>query len=470
MESKSLYRYKNVIQKPEVMIFKRFTFLVIVRIILLLTTVIILSLIFGDKRLFFNQIILGSILIIQVTELIHFVNYTNRELAKFFYAVRHSDFSITFKGSTLGKSFGELHDSMRGIIEAYKQVKIEKEAQFHFLQLLVNQLHVGIIALDSNENITLINPTAEKILGFPGLKNWKILHRQHLPLAKEIDHLGDVGKKLVEVKSTFGTQFLSVDVRTLIILDNALKLITLQDINSEIEQKEIDAWHKLIRILTHEIMNSVTPISSLTETMQSLLKSKDGNEKSLDQLKQETISDIIFSLNTIQKRSDGLLHFVENYRKLTKVPRPNIEKMNIELFLLSMEKLMQKELARKNISIQISASENIEIDLDPMLMEQVLINLITNGIHALEGKSSPKIELKSYIKDESAVIEVSDNGKGIAPKELSEIFIPFFSTKKDGSGIGLSLSKQIMSMHGGSIKVLSEVNSGTSFFLHFPHK
>jgi two-component system, NtrC family, nitrogen regulation sensor histidine kinase NtrY len=300
------------------------------------------------------------------------------------------------------------------------------------------------------------------------LKNWKLL-KQHNPyFTKEIESLGSHGKKLLEIRSSYETHFLSVDVRTLIILDKPLKLITLQDINSEIEQKEIEAWHKLIRILTHEIMNSVTPISSLTETMQSLLKDRSGNEKQLQDIRQETISDISFSLNTIQKRSDGLLHFVENYRKLTKVPKPHLEKTDVKIFFEAVEKLMSHELTRKKIAIKIEVPAPMEIDLDPALMEQVLINLITNSIYALDGVRDPRIELKSYQKDKQIVIEVGDNGKGIPAKELGEIFIPFFTTKKEGSGIGLSLSKQIMSLHGGSIRVHSEVNAGTSFFLYFP--
>lgn len=452
------------------MIYKRFTFLIIFRIVLLLTTVIILSIIFGDKRLFFNQIILSLILILQVAELIRFVNHTNRELSKFFYAIRHSDFSITFKQSIRGQSFKDLHGSMTDIIQAYKQVKIEKEAQFHFLQMLVNQLRIGIIAMEDDDHITLINPTAEELLGIEGLRNWKLLEVRNPAFTKEIEHLGSNGKKLVELKMRDETRFLAVDVHTLILLDKPLKLVTIQDINPEIEQKEIEAWHKLIRILTHEIMNSVTPISSLTETMQTLLEDKSGNEKAITSLTQETVSDIRFSLTTIQKRSDGLLHFVENYRKLTKVPKPVLEKVFVRTFLTTIEKLMLHELTRKNISIAVSGDESYA-EMDPVLVEQVLINLITNSIHALEGVDNPKIEIRVYGQDKQTIIEVADNGKGIQPKELSEIFIPFFSTKKEGSGIGLSLSKQIMSVHGGSIKVRSQVNSGTTFFLHFkPHK
>jgi two-component system, NtrC family, nitrogen regulation sensor histidine kinase NtrY len=448
------------------MIFKRFSFLIIVRIVLLMATVLLISAILGDKRLFFNQIILSLVLIIQVGELIRFVNHTNREITKLFYAIKHSDFSITFKQPILGKSFKELQESMIDIIQSYKQVKIEKEAQFHFLQLLVNQLHIGIIALDNNESITLINPTAEQIVGIEGVKNWKLVQQVNQRFAKEIEQLGENGKKLIEMKSRNESYFISAGVSTLIILDKPLKLITLQNINSEIEQKEIEAWHKLIRILTHEIMNSVTPISSLTETMQSLLQHKDGREKLLQDLKQETISDIRFSLNTIQKRTDGLLQFVDNYRKLTKVPKPSLENTNLKQYIHSVTRLMEHELSRNQIALQLTLPDELEVEIDKTLIEQVLINLLTNAIHAVSDRQNPMITVQAFEQEKQVVIAVADNGKGISAKELGEIFIPFFTTKKEGSGIGLSLSKQIISLHGGYIKVKSEINVGTTIFLH----
>jgi nitrogen fixation/metabolism regulation signal transduction histidine kinase len=448
------------------MIYKRFNFLVVLRLLLLLVTVIIFSIIVGDTRLFFNQIILGLIFCIQVFDLIRFINQTNRELARFFQAIKHSDFSVTFTQSHLGNSFKGLQQSMAEIIEAYREVKIEKEAQFHFLQMLVNQLKIGIIALDG-ETITMINPTAELMLDIKGLKNWKLLHQRNPSLITEIEQLGDNGRKLIEMKTDFENRFISVDVSSLRMLNRSQKLITFQDINSEIEQKEIEAWHKLIRILTHEIMNSVTPISSLTETMQSLLQDKSDQQKPLQNITADTIDDLRFSLNTIQKRSDGLLHFIENYRKLTRVPKPTLEVIDVKTFLGSIEKLMTNELNRKNIILGVRSDTSLQIKADPTLVEQVLINLITNSIHAVEQIKMPTIELVAYEKNNQVIIEVRDNGKGIPPKELNEIFIPFFSTRKDGSGIGLSLSKQIMNMHGGTIKVKSDVNIGTVVSLTF---
>jgi two-component system, NtrC family, nitrogen regulation sensor histidine kinase NtrY len=445
---------------------RRFNILVIIRVTLLVANVIVIASIFGDKRLFFNQIILGTILIIQIAELLRFVNHTNRELSRFFLAIKHSDFSITFKQRELGKSFSELQESMIEIIDAYQKVKIEKEAQFHFLQMLVNHLRIGLIAVEK-ESVNLINPTAEDLLGIHGLRNWTLLHQVNPRIAKDLETLGDNGRKLIEVRTAAGHKFLSVDVSTMIILDKSQKLITLQDINSEIEQKEIEAWHKLIRILTHEIMNSVTPISSLTETMQSLLEDKEGNQKELASINSENISDIRFALQTIQKRSEGLLQFIENYRKLTRVPKPKFEIIDLSAFLKRIETLMINELRQKGIIFEMNVDPRLNIKADPVLVEQVVINLLTNSIHALHNRKEPKITLTAFARDPHVILEVKDNGKGISEKEIGEIFTPFFSTRKDGSGIGLSLSKQIMSLHHGSIKATSEVNVGTSILLEF---
>ena len=443
---------------------RRFSIQTIVRIALIIISALVLSWIFGDMRLFFNQIIIVLILGLQVWELIHFINHTNRELSRLFIAIKHSDFSITFNQGQLGKTFKELQASMVDIIQSYREVKIEKEAQYQFLQLLVNQIQIGILSI-LEDDIILINPVAEKILGVKGIKNWKVLEQLNPRLASE---LMDDGKKLVEIKTSEGAKVLAVEINSVVMIDKPYKLITLQDINSEIEQKEIEAWHKLIRILTHEIMNSVTPIASLSETMQSMLSDKRGDQKPLHDIQDETIKDIRFSLTTIQKRSERLLEFVENYRKLTRVPKPVIESVNVNQLLFTIENLMRQELGRESIHFKIiNDDENLHLRIDPSLMEQVIINLVRNSIHALENRPDKRIEIIAYAEDRFTVIEVKDSGKGIPEKEVNEIFIPFFSTKKEGSGIGLSLSKQIMSMHGGRIRVSSKVNEGTSFYLMF---
>jgi nitrogen fixation/metabolism regulation signal transduction histidine kinase len=445
----------------------RYTLSVSLRVILLTTNIFLLVWIFGDSRLIFNQLVLGILLIGQVAALIRFVNRTNMELTRFLTAIRHQDFSATFHQPPLSRSFQSMQHSMNDIMDAYKQVKIEKEAQFHFLNMLVDQLQVGIIALVDND-VVLINSTAERLLEVQGIRNWKLIHQENPSLASEIDQLGGQNRKLIEVTNKQDTKILAVEVTTRTIMDQQNRLITLQDINDEIEQKEIEAWHKLIRILTHEIMNSITPIASLTETMQHMLVTSDGDEKHPEDIAQETIKDLRFALNTIQHRSEGLLHFVETYRKLSRVPTPVPEKTNVREFLVGVGKLMEETLHRENIKLNVAAENpHMVANFDPSQIEQVLINLITNSTHALEGRKDKQIRIRAYNDKDLCIIEVNDNGAGIPEKELKEIFVPFYSTKEKGSGIGLSLSKQILSLHHGNLNVTSKPGQGTSFYLRF---
>lgn len=443
----------------------RFSILIILRVGLIVVNAIALGWIFGDRQLLINQVVLALVLIVQVAGLIHRVNHTNRELSRLFLAIRHSDFSSSFnRQNSLGKSFRELHESLDEIIRAYRDVKIEREIQYQFLQMLVDNIQVGIISLQGG-NVELINRAAESILDVEGVRNWKLICQFAPAFAQEVEQIRPQGRKLVEVTTGSGTRVIALDVKTALTLDKQYTLITLQDFNAEIEQKEVEAWHKLIRILTHEIMNSVTPIASLSETLQGMLTDRDGRQKASDSLLPETIGDIRFSLGTIQNRSEGLLQFVNNYRKLARVPRPVRERVDAGEFLAGIETLMRAELERKAINFNVVLpGETLLLDMDPTLMQQVLINLITNSIHAVEDSAVKTIVIRVVVVNEHrAAFEITDTGKGIPSKEVKEIFVPFFSTKKGGSGIGLSLSKQIVILHGGSIRVQSVPGEGTMF-------
>ncbi len=451
------------------MVYKRFYIQVIIRVLLLLVSSLVLGFIFGDERLFFNQIIVGIFLVLQVLEFIRYVNHTNRELARLFLAVKHEDFSASFQQAGMGKSFTQLQESITALIKSFKQVKIEKEAQFQFLQMLVRQLHIGIITIENESDIVLINPTAETLSNLKGVKNWKLVKQLNPGFYNEVTNLGGEGRKLVTLAQNNQTKVLALDVRTLLILEQPIVLITFQDINNELEQKEFEAWNRLIRVLTHEIMNSVTPISSLTETMKSMLEDKSGKQKKKENIEEETIADLRFSIETIHKRSEGLLGFVDTYRKLTKIPKPNKSIVQVVQLLSSVKQLMGTGLMLKGIELTIHVDpENLSVNLDEKLIEQVLINLVTNSSHALIGVEQPVIDLTASEEGNSTKIMVKDNGRGIPPEVLPEIFVPFYSTKKEGSGIGLSLSKQIMHLHHGSIKVESIEGEGALFTLQFP--
>ena len=447
------------------MVSKRFALLVILRIVLLMLTLTALAFIFARTDLFFNQIILLGVIILQVSELIRFITFTNRELAKLLLAIRYSDFSISFKGKR-GKSFQELQNAFVEIIDAFKKVSVEKEAQFRFLQVMVDNIKVGVIAIKEDYEIELMNQAAEKLLKVATPNYWKQLQQLLPHFSEEISEMGDSEKRLLELNIKGEKLQVSAQVNRLKILNYRYTIVTFQDIRSEIEQKEIEAWHKLIRILTHEIMNSVTPVTSLTETVLMLLQN-DGEPRTKEELSEEDLEDIRFSLQTIQKRSEGLLHFVDDYRRLTKIKTLELEEVSTTELLKSMEMLLKKEVEKSGATIEVTEIKDLNIAMDRKLIEQVLINLITNARHAVEGKPDAHIKVSVTNIDNQPTIQVSDNGIGIDEHKMEQIFIPFFSTKEHGSGIGLSLSKQIMKKHGGNLTVKSEIGLGSTFSLSF---
>lgn len=248
---------------------------------------------------------------------------------------------------------------------------------------------------------------------------------------------------------------------------DSIMLVTIKDIQYVLEEQETETWQKLIRVLTHEIMNSITPVASITSTLGLMIKeTKDQNDGTLDK---ESTEEIQQAIDTIHKRSDGLLHFVNSYRNLTKIPKPNIEIVKAKSLFDGIKPLMEKDLVDNNIRLVTNIEpDNLEIYADKRLIEQILINLVTNSIHALEDRNDGRIDLKAFRnKRGRGVVQVIDNGRGILKDVLDKIFIPFFTTKPKGTGIGLSLSKQIMRLHGGSITAHSEPEKGTTFTLTF---
>ncbi|MEJ1240175.1 ATP-binding protein [Chryseolinea sp. T2] len=450
------------------MLTQRFTWLIVIRVLILTAVLGILLWIWGDVRLFFTQIILVIVIIAILAELIRFVNTSNREMARFLFAIRHGDLSVNFKYRPLGSSFLLLQQQMTELADAYRNVKIEKEAQYQLLQALVDRISVGIIIL-TEDNVTLINGTAQRLLNVGTSQDWKLIRQQNPAFTEQLIELGDEGRKLIEVQAPTGNRMISTDVATMLILGRPSKLITLQDINAEIEQKELEAWHKLIRILTHEIMNSITPIASLTETMQGMLTNGDGTRKLASKLNDETVADILFSLNTIHVRSEGLLDFVENYRKLTRVPKPNFAPVDLNGFVASVHKLMEDTAQRSGVTFNARYTRtDIKPSFDAALIQQVLINLISNAVYATEEVTLRRVQLSAFVQDKQLIFEVTDTGKGIPVHLLREIFVPFYSTRTDGSGIGLSLSKQIVSSHRGNITVHSTPGEGTTFTVALP--
>lgn len=301
------------------MVYKSFTFQVIIRLSLLLVAMFCLAFSFFIlelNQLLFTFLVLIIIIVFQVINLIRFVSKTNLELSKFLNAIKQSDFSVYYPKTNISNSIDQLHDSFNIILDSFKNITIDKEVQFSFLQQIVKHLETGIIAINGNDEIVLMNPAANKLLNISKPKTWQQLKIRCSKFVEEVDKEPKSGKKLIEIKQLDEKINLSIRSSLNIFIDEKFRIITFHNIKTEIEQKEINAWIKLIRVLNHEIINSVTPISSLTETIIMLLEDNENNDIRKDSVSKQTISDVLGCAKTILKRSNRLFDFVSEYRKL----------------------------------------------------------------------------------------------------------------------------------------------------------
>jgi two-component system nitrogen regulation sensor histidine kinase NtrY len=440
---------------------KNFRFNVILRVVVLAISLLLLFYIFFETDLKATFAILSIIVIIQLFSLIRYVDLTNRELAKFFLSIKYSDFSQSFMQHGLGSSFKELENSFNNVMQQFQKTRGEKEENLKYLQTVMQHVGVGLISFDQDGKVEYINSAAKKILKVTYLTNLEQLNKIDPDLGDNILNLNPGTKKTIKIPDEDELVQIVFHSTEYKMRGNKYTLISLQNIHSELEEKEMEAWQKLIRVLTHEIMNSVTPISSLAGTVNTLL----DDPANLD----DEIADVKSAVKTIQKRSEGLIHFVENYRNLTKIPKPNFETFRVSVLIERIHNLMKNELAGNNINFSSSiAPDNLTLSADSELIEQVIINLLLNAKYAIKNIQKPEISIRSYTDDRGKVIiRIEDNGPGISKEIQDKIFIPFYTTKKDGSGIGLSLSRQIMRSHFGSITVVSKEGEGTAFVLRF---
>jgi nitrogen fixation/metabolism regulation signal transduction histidine kinase len=454
---------------------KRFTLQVATRIFIILFFCVLFSYALL-KNLWFTTGGIGIIIILQVAFLIQYVNNTNYSLVKFLEALKNEDYSVYFSPSKKGDSFAKVFDDFNLIIKIFKRNKIEKEAQYKYFKNILEEVNLGIISIkkedlfanSSNEEIFFLNKAASNILQQPQHKYWHRL-ADHVPwLVHEIKKIANGGKILVDFGDETEQKQLSLEVVEIQMLNTPYLIITFQDIRSEIEQKEIEAWHNVIRILAHEMLNSFTPVSSLASTIKAMTENENNELLSINTMTDEDINDINIASSTIKRRSDGLLDFVKDYRTISNVPIPNLKNINVKEFLLNIKILMRSDIESAKIKfILLPIPSNATIHADRKLIEQVIINLINNSIHALHETEQPSIELSCSVEPNKTMIRITDNGHGIEEDIMSQIFIPFYTTKKNGSGIGLSLSKNILKKHGGNLLVSSEAGIFTTFSLVF---
>lgn len=449
------------------MFYKRFTFQLIFRLVIINLLGYLLFFLLKNTQLWFTIVGLSLILLGAVISLYYYINEIRSDIKRFILAVKTRDHTLNFKNKATKGSFPELYESFGEILRVHKQIRIEQETMFELIKTILEQVPVGVIVVNNtkteqnSKEIAFFNQAASNLLAVPAYKYWHRI-KQHSPkFVKEVEQISTGGKRFLELKVQEKLIQLSIEVIPLNLYAQNYTIISFQNIKDEIEQKETEAWNRLIGVISHEILNSITPISSLSDTINSMV----ADRENLDSTEME---DLKTALQTIKRRSAGLLDFVKDYRLIAELPTPTLEFHTIGEILKHIKILMQPFAKVKNVNLDIEqTSSKITTQLDLKLIEQVLINLITNSIYAVEDTENPHIWVNYHLENTKLYIHVNDNGKGIAASDMEKIFVPFYTTRKNGSGIGLTISRNIMKMHRGSIEVVSVPNEKTTFSLLF---
>ena len=450
------------------MVFKQFRYRVVFRVLLLTATCLALFITLNSSFTF-TPILVAGLIIYQVWSMIRYVDRTNRELASFLESIRYSEFTRSFQIGNTGSSFDELNTAFNDVMKDFQQVRSEREEHFHYLQSIVQNIDVSILAYQRDGTVEMINPAAKKLFQISSLRNIHKLRDLSDKLANTLLAINPGENKLVKVQDEDDILQLAIYATEFKVKDKVILLTTIKNIQNVLEEQETAAWQKLIRVLTHEIMNSIAPISSLSATVENMLRPFTTGKKDAPEIDLETLSEIQGALQTINKRSTGLMNFVETYRSLTKIPEPNFAVVKMKDLVQRCCTLMKKDAQESHIQLASSVEpESIELQIDEQMIEQVMINLVQNSMQALKGRPEALIQIRGYYnKRGRPTIQVVDNGQGILSDVIDKIFIPFFTTKRSGSGIGLSLSRQILRLHGGTITAQSKPGEETIFTMTF---
>jgi two-component system nitrogen regulation sensor histidine kinase NtrY len=439
--------------------FRNFKIQVLLYLVGILATIILAGIAIGQTDAFVYLSILIPLVIFLVWRLFRLLDKTNTEIANFLANIQYNDYAAQFSESkSLGASYQYLHKAFNLVTEKFRDIRSEKEIQFQYLQAIVENVDTGLICFNEEGKTVLINKGLQQLLHKSYFPNFTSIQAYNEALYEALEEITPGERKLV--KLLVNDQLIQLAVRKTILQlkDDALHLYALQNIHAELEEQEVASWQKLIRILTHEIMNSIAPVVSLAATTNEWMETETP-------ISEETEGDVKKAIQAIHRRSLGLLNFTETYRQLTKIPPPQFEECDPVEIIERVLTLLQSDIEQRGIDIRRQYKENrYEVQLDPDLMEQVLINLLKNAMDALEETDQPILSIHVFRNmDGELEIQIADNGPGIPRNLLDEIFVPFFTTKKEGSGIGLSLCRQIVQMHKGSLSAYSREGKGSVF-------
>ena len=445
---------------------KNLHFNIIFRVLLIVVTSAFLSYFIVINHSLRFSIICFLMIVFLTINLISYLNSTNKKIRFFFDSVRNDDSNLFFPVGTRNQALKELYKSMNKVNRQIQQLKIENRQQEQYFRTLLEHLAAGIITFDNKGFILHANSSAKKLLSIDVLTHLQQIERKDKKLFETINNMKPLERKLIAVSAEGGEIQLSLKATSFKTNENELIILSIQDIKNELDEKEIESWMKLIRVLMHEIMNSITPITSLSESLSNIY-STGGKPVLPEQVNVKTIATTLQGLNVIKEQGKGLMSFVESYRKLTRVPEPEKKFFKVADLMgrvhILYNSLDNSDRTKFSVSLK---KHDLEIFADQNLISQVLINILKNALEANDSNGQIRIVVTEGINSHHEIC-VIDNGPGIPEENIDEIFVPFFTTRQNGSGIGLSISKQIMRVHGGNLKVRSVPGKETVFCLSF---
>ncbi|HVS94659.1 MAG TPA: ATP-binding protein [Mucilaginibacter sp.] len=448
------------------MIFKRYEWRLLLRVLILFITLTITSVLaVSGPSYYIYMVITCPLLVYELIEMIRFQKKAQDEVSQFVESIHYRDFSRHFDVRRAPSELKPLRKGFNEINSTFKIISRERETQYQYLQKILELVDTGIISYDNETGETgWLNEAFKKIMGIPYLKTIHSLEKREEDLYKEITRLKPGESKVITITRNQQLVKILISASLLRSEEGVSKLVAFQNVSEALDETESKAWQKLLNVMTHEIMNSVAPISSLADTLKNRLQSPEMVGAMNGQLE-----DLELGIDTIKRRSEGLLKFTESYRNLNKITKLDLKKILVRDLFENLNSLMQPTLEKKHIELEIVLRDPaLAIEADLNLIEQVMINLVVNAIEAVKDRESPRITLSAEVQSNNrAIIKIADNGIGMPPELLDKIFIPFFSTRKTGSGIGLSLCKQIMLLHKGNIQVQSVEGVGSGFLLQF---
>ncbi|WNJ16895.1 ATP-binding protein [Pontibacter sp. G13] len=445
---------------------KNFRLQLIFRVLLLSLVLVAISVLVFKTNIVALPVLLGGVAWAQIAELIRYIEYTNRKLERFFSGIEYDDFITQGPLLQAGRSFEHLHERMETVMGSFRRIRGEKEENLRYLEQVIHHLGIATISVIDGETIALSNPAARRLFQVQRLGRMEDLPQACVTAIREL-RSGE--KRLIRIVRNEEMLQLIISVRRFKLSGKEYQLVSFQNVRNEMAQVELEAWQKLIRVLTHEIMNSITPVTTLSDAIREMLFDTRTGEYLGDKISEETQDDIKESLRIVQKRGLGLMEFVDGYRTVTRIPTPALKWLTAEEIMVQVQRLFRNQCEEQHIELELDIQPaNVGTYADSQMIEQVLINLVMNAMQALEGQSIRRIQLEAKQNAfGQLVMSVTDSGPGISAEDLEQIFVPFFTTKTNGTGVGLSISRQIMQAHGGYLWASSKLGAGASFQLVF---